>query len=68
MINEGVELQSSSLSLKEYLILFMKIVLQYVNDSLGNIHKRMAKLKKYEQTLKIKTDLKNDGVITSNKF
>jgi asparagine synthetase A len=47
----------------------MKFPLQYVNDSLGNIQsvqvplsdweKLMAKLKKYEQTLEIKTDLKS---------
>jgi NADH dehydrogenase FAD-containing subunit len=47
----------------------MKITLQYVNDSSGKIQsvqvpvteweKLMAKLKKYEQTLKIKTDLKD---------
>jgi hypothetical protein len=46
----------------------MKIELQYVNDSDGNTQsvqipltdweKLLAKLKKYEQTLKIKTDLK----------
>ena len=47
----------------------MKIELQYVNDSSGKIQsvqvpitdweKLMSKLKKYEQTLKIKTDLKD---------
>jgi asparagine synthetase A len=47
----------------------MKIALQYVNDSSGKVQsvqvpvsdweKLMAKLKKYEQTLKIKTDLKD---------
>lgn len=47
----------------------MKIALQYVNDSSGKIQsvqvpvtdweRLMAKLKKYEQTLKIKTDLKD---------
>ena len=47
----------------------MKIELQYVNDSSGKTQsvqipltdweKLMAKLKKYEQTLKIKTDLKD---------
>ena len=46
----------------------MKIALQYVNDSNGKTHavqmpfadweKVMTRLKKYEQTLKIKTDLK----------
>ena len=46
----------------------MKIALQYVNDSSGKTQsvqlplsdweKLMTKLKKYEQTLKIKTDLK----------
>ena len=46
----------------------MKIELQYVSDSSGNPQsvqlpitdweKVMSKLKKYEQTLKIKTDLK----------
>jgi len=46
----------------------MKIELQYVNDSSGHTHavqlplqdweKLLAKLKKYEQTLKIKSDLK----------
>lgn len=46
----------------------MKIDLQYVNDGNGNTHavqlplseweKIMSKLKKYEQTLKIKSDLK----------
>ncbi|MBK7884706.1 MAG: hypothetical protein IPJ81_13680 [Chitinophagaceae bacterium] len=46
----------------------MKIDLQYVNDRNGNTHavqlplseweKVMSRLKKYEQTLKIKTDLK----------
>ncbi len=46
----------------------MKIALHYVNDSSGKLHsvqvtltdweKLMAKLKNYEQTLKIKTDLK----------
>ena len=46
----------------------MKIELQYVNDSQGRIQsvqlpltdweKILAKLNKYEQTLKIKTDLK----------
>jgi hypothetical protein len=45
----------------------MKIALQYVNDSSGKTQsvqlpltdweKLMAKLKKYEQTLKIKTEL-----------
>ncbi len=45
----------------------MKIALQYVNDSSGKTQsvqipltdweKLMAKLRKYEQTLKIKTDL-----------
>ena len=48
----------------------MKIALQYVNDSSGKTQsvqipltdweKLMSKLKKYEQTLKIKTDL-NDA-------
>ena len=47
----------------------MKIALQYVNDSSGKTQsvqipltdweKLMSKLKKYEQTLKIKTDLKD---------
>ena len=47
----------------------MKIELQFVNDSSGKTQsvqipltdweKLMAKLKKYEQTLKIKTDLKD---------
>ena len=47
----------------------MKIALQYVNDSSGKTQavqvaltdweKLMAKLKKYEQTLKVKTDLKD---------
>jgi hypothetical protein len=47
----------------------MKIALQYVNDSSGKLQsvqvpltdweKLMAKLKNYEQTLKIKTDLKD---------
>ena len=47
----------------------MKIALQYVNDSSGKIQsvqvpltdweKLMGKLKKYEQTLKIKTELKD---------
>ncbi len=47
----------------------MKIALQYVNDSAGKIQsvqvsltdweKLMSKLKKYEQTLKIKTELKD---------
>jgi NADH dehydrogenase FAD-containing subunit len=47
----------------------MKIELQYVNDSTGKTksvqiplndwEKLMAKLKKYEQTLKIKTELQN---------
>jgi asparagine synthetase A len=47
----------------------MKIALQYVNDSSGKIQsvqvpvsdweKLMAKLKKYEQTLKVKNDLKD---------
>ena len=47
----------------------MKIAIQYVNDSSGKTQsvqipltdweKLMAKLKKYEQTLKIKTDLKD---------
>ena len=47
----------------------MKIELQYVSDSSGNPQsvqlpitdweKVMSKLKKYEQTLKIKTDLKD---------
>ncbi len=47
----------------------MKIALQYVNDSTGKTQsvqiplndweKLMAKLKKYEQTLKIKTELKD---------
>lgn len=47
----------------------MKIALQYVNDSSGKIQsvqvpvsdweKLMTKLKKYEQTLKIKSDLKD---------
>jgi asparagine synthetase A len=47
----------------------MKIALQYVNDSSGKIQsvqvpftdweKLMSKLKKYEQTLKIKTELKD---------
>ena len=47
----------------------MKIELQYVNDSSGKTQsiqipltdweKLMSKLKKYEQTLKIKTDLKD---------
>ncbi len=47
----------------------MKIALQYVNDSDGNTQavqlpltdwdKLMTKLKKYEQTLKIKTELKD---------
>ncbi|MBC7866751.1 MAG: hypothetical protein H7X88_04375 [Gloeobacteraceae cyanobacterium ES-bin-316] len=46
----------------------MKIVLQYVSDSAGKTkavqlpltdwEKLMTKLKKYEQTLKIKTELK----------
>ena len=46
----------------------MKIALQYVNDSEGNTQsvqlpltdweKVLSKLKKYEQTLKIRTDLK----------
>ena len=46
----------------------MKIALQYVSDSSGKTksvqvpftdwEKLMARLKKYEQTLKIKTDLK----------
>ena len=46
----------------------MKLALQYVNDSNGNIQsvqvplteweELMAKLQKYEQTLKIKSDLK----------
>ena len=47
----------------------MKIAIQYVNDSSGKTQsvqisltdweKLMSKLKKYEQTLKIKTDLKD---------
>ena len=47
----------------------MKIALQYVNDSSGKTQavqvaltdweKLMAKLKKYEQTLQVKTDLKD---------
>ncbi len=47
----------------------MKIALQYVNDSSGKLQavqvsltdweKLMAKLKNYEQMLKIKTDLKD---------
>ena len=47
----------------------MKIAIQYVNDSSGKTQsvqipltdweKLMCKLKKYEQTLKIKTDLKD---------
>lgn len=46
----------------------MKLALQYVNDSNGNIQavqlpvkewkKLMAKIKKYEETLKLKSDLK----------
>lgn len=46
----------------------MKIAIQYVSDSTGKIHsvqvpltdwdKLMTRLKKYEQTLKIKTDMK----------
>ena len=46
----------------------MKIAIQYVNDSTGKTQsvqvpltdweKLMAKLKKYEQTLKVRTDLK----------
>ena len=45
----------------------MKVAIQYVSDSSGKIHsvqlpfkdweKLMTRLKKYEQTLKIKTDL-----------
>ncbi len=47
----------------------MKIAVQYVNDSSGKTQsvqipltdweKLMSKLKKYEQTIKIKTDLKD---------